>query len=250
MYSKRTHLISHEDMICICLCYYKACHKWLLMTCHKSCFSRHVKKDAWEIYTRSRVVTVQNQEKGIGSTRLKSIGNNESYCSTVENAWCNDLINQKDGNQTAWEHENQKGLKPNRISSLHESCRYTDWRLNLLHGVFTAVFVGSRTVNSLLPPACLWLHLNHHENMKQKLFGTECDSHTTARRPKIPNWTLVFLRVVSNKTRTRKKGWNKNSLEQSVTHTHTHLYIYIYIYYAYKYIWVYQNIDLNDTETT
>ena len=31
--------------------------------------------------------------------------------------------------------------------------RYTDWRPNLLHGMSTAVFVGSRTVDSLLPPA-------------------------------------------------------------------------------------------------
>ena len=31
--------------------------------------------------------------------------------------------------------------------------RYTDWRPNLLHGMATAVFVGSRTVDSLLPPA-------------------------------------------------------------------------------------------------
>ena len=29
-------------------------------------------------------------------------------------------------------------------------CRYTDWRPNLLHGVSTAVYVGSRTVGSLL----------------------------------------------------------------------------------------------------
>ena len=36
--------------------------------------------------------------------------------------------------------------------------RYTDWRPNLLHGMSTAVFVGSRTVDSLLPPACRrWL---------------------------------------------------------------------------------------------
>ena len=33
------------------------------------------------------------------------------------------------------------------------SSRYTDWRPNLLHGMSTAVFVGSRTVDSLLPPA-------------------------------------------------------------------------------------------------
>ena len=33
--------------------------------------------------------------------------------------------------------------------------RYTDWRPNLLHGMSTAVFVGSRTVDSLLPPASL-----------------------------------------------------------------------------------------------
>ena len=32
-------------------------------------------------------------------------------------------------------------------------CTYTDWRPNLLHGVSTAVFVGSRTVDSLLSPA-------------------------------------------------------------------------------------------------
>ena len=31
--------------------------------------------------------------------------------------------------------------------------RYTDWRPNPLHGGSTAVFVGSRTVVSLLPPA-------------------------------------------------------------------------------------------------
>ena len=31
------------------------------------------------------------------------------------------------------------------------SSRYTDWRPNLLHGMSTAVFVGSRTVDSLLP---------------------------------------------------------------------------------------------------
>ena len=33
--------------------------------------------------------------------------------------------------------------------------RYTDWRPNLLHGVAIAVFVGSRTVDSLLPPAAV-----------------------------------------------------------------------------------------------
>ena len=34
-----------------------------------------------------------------------------------------------------------------------EKRRYTDWRPNLHHGVSTAVFVGARTVDSLLPPA-------------------------------------------------------------------------------------------------
>ena len=43
-----------------------------------------------------------------------------------------------------------------RIGQLAQkfSSRYTDWRPNLLHGMSTAVFVGSRTVDSLLPPAC------------------------------------------------------------------------------------------------
>ena len=42
-----------------------------------------------------------------------------------------------------------------RIGQLAQkfSSRYTDWRPNLLHGMSTAVFVGSRTVDSLLPPA-------------------------------------------------------------------------------------------------
>ena len=31
--------------------------------------------------------------------------------------------------------------------------RYTDWRPNLLHGMSTPLFVGSRTMDSLLPPA-------------------------------------------------------------------------------------------------
>ena len=30
-------------------------------------------------------------------------------------------------------------------------CRYTNWHLNLIHGVSAAVFVSSRTVDSLLP---------------------------------------------------------------------------------------------------
>ena len=48
--------------------------------------------------------------------------------------------------------------------------RYTDWRPNLLHGMSTAVFVGSRTVDSLLPPAC-----------EEKCWKTLCpgvDTHT------------------------------------------------------------------------
>ena len=44
------------------------------------------------------------------------------------------------------------GLAP-RHCTCRNTGRYTDWRPNLLHGVSTAVFVGSRTVDSLLPPA-------------------------------------------------------------------------------------------------
>ncbi len=91
----------------------------------------------------------------------------------------------KMGIKTAWEHENQKEANRTKFPSLHESCRYTDWRLNLLHGAFTAVFVGSRTVNSLLPPARCYI-------LK----------------------TIKYLEV--------KLKWRRNSLEQSVTHTHTH----------------------------
>ena len=39
------------------------------------------------------------------------------------------------------------------VTAYEELSRYTDWRPNLLHGMATAVFVGSRTVDSLLPPA-------------------------------------------------------------------------------------------------
>ena len=49
----------HDMYLSLLFC--KECLKWLSMTCHKSCFSRHGKKDAWEIYTRSRVFTVWNQ---------------------------------------------------------------------------------------------------------------------------------------------------------------------------------------------
>ena len=46
-------------------------------------------------------------------------------------------------------HENKKdGLE--QLAQKFSS-RYTDWRPNLLHGMSTAVFVGSRTVDSLLP---------------------------------------------------------------------------------------------------
>ena len=44
------------------------------------------------------------------------------------------------------------GLAP-RHFTCRNTGRYIDWRPNLLHGVSTAVFVGSRTVDSLLPPA-------------------------------------------------------------------------------------------------
>jgi len=48
-------------------------------------------------------------------------------------------------------HENKKdGLE--QLAQKFSS-RYTDWRPNLLHGMSTAVFVGSRTVDSLLPPS-------------------------------------------------------------------------------------------------
>ena len=51
------------------------------------------------------------------------------------------------------------GLAPRHFTCRNtgrNTCRYTDWRPNLLHGVSTAVFVGSRTVDSLLPPALFW----------------------------------------------------------------------------------------------
>ena len=49
---------------------------------------------------------------------------------------------------------NNHGNKQSGLDSLLKSffsSRYTDWRPNLLHGMSTAVFVGSRTVDSLLP---------------------------------------------------------------------------------------------------
>ena len=57
----RTHLISHEDMMFPPVSCYTGCLQWLSMTCHKSCFFKH-EKNAWNVYTRSRVVTVQNQK--------------------------------------------------------------------------------------------------------------------------------------------------------------------------------------------
>ena len=61
-------------------------------------------------------------------------------------------------------------------SKVFPPSRYTDWRPNLLHGMSTAVFVGSRTVDSLLPlltpPACMksW-------KIFAKPLGTGCDTH-------------------------------------------------------------------------
>ena len=50
---------------------------------------------------------------------------------------------------------NHHGNNRREIGQRNQQCpgRYTDWRPNLLHGMSTAVFVGSRTVDSLLPPA-------------------------------------------------------------------------------------------------
>ena len=53
--------------------------------------------------------------------------------------------------------------------------RYIDWRPNLPHGMSTAVFVGSRTVDSLLPPALVV------EKQKQaEPLGTGGDTHKHA----------------------------------------------------------------------
>ena len=79
--------------------------------------------------------------------------------------------------------------------------RYTDWRPNLLHGVSTAVFVGSRTVDSLLPPAKRWRNI--------KLLDTEGDKHThTHCRFAARNLTshLTILR--------KRKGKNKAEAEE------------------------------------
>ena len=47
--------------------------------------------------------------------------------------------------------------------------RYTDWRPNLLHGMSTAVFVGSRTVDSLLPPACVKSWENRCKTLRNRV---------------------------------------------------------------------------------
>ena len=70
---KTTHLISHEDWMFFHQSLVIKRLKWLFMTCHKSCFFKH-EKDASNVYTRSRVVTVQNQKKKLVQPSYKSIG--------------------------------------------------------------------------------------------------------------------------------------------------------------------------------
>ncbi len=114
--------------------------------------------------------------------------------------------------------------KPNR-TEFHHFMKLAGTQIDVSI-CFTEYSQLSSLAAELWTPCCPLLVcdniLNHHENMKQMLFGTECDSHTTARRPKnSKTGHCCFSLWLVTITRTRKKAWNKSSLEQSVTHTHT-----------------------------
>ena len=92
----------------------------------------------------------------------------------MNNVDCGDSAARSGGVGFGVYHENNHGTKTQRgrIGVLRP-CRYTDWRPNLLHGMSTAVFVGSRTVDSLLPPAG-----EVEKGRETAPFGTGVDTHT------------------------------------------------------------------------
>ncbi len=109
-----THLISHEDMICICLCFYKARLKWLFMTCHKSCFSRHVKKECLRnLYSVKSSHGTEPRKRKFGSTKLKSI---EKLQNTEMMHWL--------WSRTAGLTRKTKRQNTNIVSSPWKLCRY------------------------------------------------------------------------------------------------------------------------------
>ena len=83
--------------------------------------------------------------------------------------------------------------------------RYTDWRPNLLHGKSTAVFVGSRTVDSLLPPAG-----EVEKGRETGPFGTGVDTHTQTGTHTHTSHTETHALPQLTRTHT-----------QAETHTHT-----------------------------
>ena len=102
-------------------------------------------------------------------------------------------------------------------------CRYTDWRPNLLHGVSTAVFVGSRTVDPLLPPALIHAHITSlvtgiththtptpvHTQTKHASTHTHTHAHAHAH-----------AHAHTNKRTNKQTNPRKQTSAQAHTHTH------------------------------
>ena len=143
---------------------YKACLKWLSMTCHKSCGSRHGKKDAWDVYiyiyiTRSRVYSNGTEpEKELVQPGLKSIGN-------MAETFAMYMMRSK----TAWETRKPRRKPKHCFITKGFFAGTSRWSV-VISSQFMSSFVGNGLMNGPLPPHNLCLGILN--SLKQRLTHT------------------------------------------------------------------------------